>query len=120
MDPVEQVLAEVMEQMPGAILAGLLGTDGVGVQVALGEDWQETDAQAVEVELAALGAAVQKAAAGLEANPSPDFFLGTAQANFLGVMVSPAYFLVLGLPPDGDLDRARAVLNQARAALAGA
>lgn len=119
MEQVEQVLAAVMEQVPGAILAGLLGTDGVGVQVLLGAEWQETDTQAVEVELAALGAAVQAAAAGLQAEPGPEFFLGTAQANFLGMMVDPAYFLVLGLPTDGDLEQARAALNQAREALTG-
>lgn len=119
MEQIEQVLAAVMEQTPGAILAGLLGADGVGVHILLGEDWQETDTQAVEVELAALGAAVQAAAAGLQAQPSPEFFLGTAQANFLGVMVDPAYFLILGLPTDGDLDQARAALDQARQALTG-
>ena len=119
MDQVEQVLASLLEQVPGAILAGLLGMDGIGVQVALGEDWQETDTQVVEVELGALGAAVQEAAARLQAGPSPEFFLGTAQANFLGMMVDPSYFLVLGLPPASDLEQARAALGQAREALVG-
>jgi len=117
MDRVEQVLTSILEDLPGASMAAMLGTDGVGVQIALGDAWREADPEVAEVELAALAVAVQKAARRLGGGMSQDFFLSTAQSNFLGIMLDPSYFLVLGLDPTGDLDRAREALAQARGEL---
>jgi len=117
MDPLEEVLSSLIEGVPGASMAALLGVDGVAVQVALGEAWQGVDQAVLEVELASLAESVQKAARGLGAAASEAFFLGTVQASYLGTMLDTSYFLVLGLGPAGDLARARSLLEQARATL---
>jgi predicted regulator of Ras-like GTPase activity (Roadblock/LC7/MglB family) len=118
MDDLEDMLTSLLGSVPGATMAALLGMDGVGVEVILRQDWRDMELAVLEVELAALSEAVQKAAARMGASASPDFFLGTAQANFLGQIVDPAYFLVLGLEPTSDLALARTALGQASAALA--
>jgi len=117
MDPVEEVLSSLIETVPGARMAALLGVDGVGVHVALDSAWQGMDASIVEVELASLAGAVQKATRGMGTSPGGEFFLGTAQANYLGTMLNSSYFLVLGLEPAGDLSQARSSLGQARSSL---
>lgn len=118
MGNIEETLATLVNTVPGATMAALLGLDGVGVQMALGEVWQNTDQDTIELELAALAAAVQKTAERLQVGASPEFFLSTAQANFLGAMVAPSYFIALGLEPNGDLERAGEALGEAREALA--
>jgi predicted regulator of Ras-like GTPase activity (Roadblock/LC7/MglB family) len=119
MESIEETLANLVNTVPGATIAALLGMDGVGVQMALGDAWQDAEQDTIEIELAALAEAIQKAARQLQAGPSPEFFLSTAHVNFLGAMVDPAYFLVLGLEPNGDLERAGESLGEAREALAG-
>ena len=120
MENIEETLARLVNNVPGAAMAALLGLDGVGVQMALGEGWQDTGQEAIEIELAALAAAVQKTAQRLQAGLSPEFFLSTAQSNFLGAMVDSSYFLILGMDPGGDLERAGEALGEAREALVGA
>jgi hypothetical protein len=100
-------------------MAAFLGLDGVGVQAALGDAWKDVEQELIEVELAALAEAVQKVAGRLQAGPSPEFYLSTARANFVGAMVDSAYFLVLGMEPGSDLERAGAGLAQACQSLAG-
>lgn len=120
MEEIEEVLTRMLDSVPGATVAGLLGMDGLGVQIALAESSQEMETEALEVELAALAEAVQKAADVLASAPSPEFFLGTARLNFLGALLpgeSPSYFLFLGFPPESDLGKAREALGRARASL---
>lgn len=120
MEEIEEVLMTMLDSVPGATVAGLLGVDGLGVQIALTGSLQEVETEVLEVELAALAEAVQKAAGALASGPSPEFFLGTARLNFLGVPLpgeSPSYFLILGFPPESDLGKAREALGRARASL---
>ena len=120
MENIEETLANLINNVPGATIAALVGMDGIGVQMALGADWQEADQDVIEVELAALAEAVQKTAQRFTAGQnSPEFFLGTARADFLGAMVDLSYFLVLGLAPNSDLERAGEALGDACLALAG-
>ncbi len=121
MEEIEEVLTAMLDSVPGAAMAGLLGMDGLGVQIALAESLQEVETEVLEVELAALAEAVQKATGALASGPSSEFFLGTARLNFLGVSLAgespPSYFLVLGFSPDGDLGKAREALSRACASL---
>lgn len=119
MKEIEEVLTTMLDSVPGAAMAGLLGMDGLGVQIALAESFQEVETEVLEIELAALAEAVQKAAGTLASGPSPEFFLGTARLNFLGVPLTGhfSYFLVLGFSPEGDLGKAREALSRARASL---
>lgn len=119
MENIEGTLSNLTQTVPGATMAAFLGLDGVGVQMALGDAWKDVEQEVVEVELAALAEAVQKTVHGLQAGPSPEFFLSTARANFVGAMVDAAYFLVLGLEAGGDLERAGEALQEACGALAG-
>jgi len=119
MGTIEETLANLVEAVPGATMAAFLGLDGVGVQMALGDAWKDVAQESVEVELAALAEAVQKTAGRLQSGPSPEFLLCTAAASFVGAMVDPSYFLVLGMAPGSDLERAGEALAEAREALAG-
>ena len=118
MKDIEETLANLVHAVPGATMAALVGMDGVGVQMAVGNAWQEIPQEVLEIELAALAEAVQNTVQRLQAGPSPEFFLSTARASFLGAMVDPAYFLVLGMEPNGDLERAGESLGEAVEALA--
>lgn len=118
MEKVEEILNSIVGEVPGATMATLFGVDGVGVQAALGDAWESMGAEALDVELASLASAVQRAAERLGAGASPEFFLGTARADFVGTMLDDPYFLVLGLEPGSDLDGAREALAQAREVLA--
>ena len=119
MENIEGTLSNLVQEVPGATMAAFLGLDGLGVQIALADAWKDIDQEVIEVELAALAEAVQKALHGLQADPGPEFFLSTAQANFVGAMVDDAYFLVLGMEPGGDLEQAGSGLAQALEALTG-
>ncbi|MGC8873671.1 MAG: roadblock/LC7 domain-containing protein [Chloroflexia bacterium] len=114
MDEITEALSSLMEQIPTARMAALLGMDGIGVQVVMGEPWSEAEAALLEVELATLAEAVQRACDRLGAGTAREFFLETARATFLGTMLDRGYFLVLGLEGAADLPQARAMLAQAR------
>ncbi len=117
MDRIEETLTSLLSTVSGASMAAMLGMDGVSVQMALSDAWQVAESQVIEVELASLAEAVQKAAAEIAAETSTEFFLSTAKANFLAMMVSPSYFVVLGLEPHGDLALAREALGEAQQTL---
>lgn len=118
MDDLEEVLDSLVEEVPGAIMAGLLGLDGVGAHIAFSEAWRDSEEELIEVELATLANAVQEAARRLHDESSSEFFLQTAQASFLGMMLGSSYFLVLGLEPGGTLEPGRDALAQALETLA--
>ncbi len=118
MDDIAGTLTSLLGSVPGATMAALLGGDGIGVEVVLGADWPDTEPAVLEVELAALAEAVQRAAARMGRGPGTLFFLGTARADFLGRPLDSGYFLVLGLAPGADLSRAREALGRAGQALA--
>lgn len=114
MDAIAEALGSLVQELPGARMAALLGMDGIGVQVVLGEAWSEKQPALLEVELAALAEAVQRTCERLEAGPIREFFLETGEAAFVGTVLDHGYFLVLGLERTADLPRARAMLAQAR------
>jgi predicted regulator of Ras-like GTPase activity (Roadblock/LC7/MglB family) len=116
MDSVEEILSSMLE-VPGVLMATLLGLDGMGVQTALSEDWQGVDTEALDIELATLANSVQRAAGGLGAEVSSEFIFGTVQVSFVGIMLNHPYFLVVGVEPWADLDLAREALSRAGEAL---
>lgn len=113
-----EVLSTLIDEVPGTAMAALLGVDGVGVQVELGGAWADMDPSMIEIELAALAEAVLHASQSLQHGMSPEFFLGTTQANFVGAMLDQDYFLALGLEPTADLSLAGEALARALEALA--
>jgi predicted regulator of Ras-like GTPase activity (Roadblock/LC7/MglB family) len=118
MENLTEILSTLIEEVPGTAMAALLGMDGIGVEVQFGKAWEDMDASTIEVELAALAEAVLNASQGLESGMSPEFFLGTTQANFVGAMLDESYFLILGLEPTADLSPAGEALANALEALA--
>lgn len=114
MDEIAETLGALVQELPGARMAALLGMDGIGVQVVFGEAWSEKETALLEVELAALAEAVQRTCERLQAGPVREFFLDTGEAAFVGTVLDRGYFLVLGLERSADLPQARAMLAEAR------
>ncbi len=106
MDEFSETLNQLIAEVPGSLLAAVLGTDGVGVEVILSDTWPGGERDLVEVELAALASRLEEAGQNLETELGTEFFLGTTQVNLIGTVLEPGYILVLGVSPQGDLEQA--------------
>jgi hypothetical protein len=109
----------MLDSTPGAVLSALLGVDGLGVEVVFNDGWSGADRNVLEIELAALAEGLLRADGQFDVTVGEEFFLGTGKVNFVGAMLAPDYFIVLGLAPDGDLAQAWGALAEGLQAFQG-
>ena len=113
---IREILNNTVESVEGAYAIGLIGTDGIPVEIIEAEADDRDDMEANEqmaVELGGLMGALNRSASKLEGGKIKDFIITGAERTFIASMVDKEYFLVLILNSDGNLGRARFELKQA-------
>jgi predicted regulator of Ras-like GTPase activity (Roadblock/LC7/MglB family) len=106
------ILNEALDAIPGARFAGVVGTDGLSVEMVFEDQDDGFDIGLAELELGALAAGATAASLRLGTGRVQDMLVETEGMAYLGSIVSPGYFAVLGLPADANLGRARFVVQQ--------
>lgn len=106
------ILYEAVERVSGVQIAGVIGTDGLGVEMVLADDEQEYDRDVVELELAALASSASATASRLGSGLVRDIIVEADELTYLASLITPGYYAVLGVKSNGNLGRARFAVRQ--------
>jgi len=107
-------LEQVCRDVDGAIACSLMGVDGIEVDTHLsgraGED-EAVDLKSLLVEYSAVFRSAREAAAAHEAGGVAEVAISTDKVTAVARQVSPEYFMIVALRPDGNLGKARFLLR---------
>jgi predicted regulator of Ras-like GTPase activity (Roadblock/LC7/MglB family) len=106
------ILQEAVERVHGAKLAGVVGTDGLGVEMVLADDAGLPDRELVDVELGGLASLATQASGRLGGGSVHDLIVEAEQTTYLASLIIPGYYAVLGVRANGNLGRARFAVRQ--------
>jgi predicted regulator of Ras-like GTPase activity (Roadblock/LC7/MglB family) len=106
------ILHEAVNRVNGARFAGIVGTDGLGVELALADGSNGVSRDEIEVELGNLAAIAAQASGRVGGGQMRDLIVEGEQMTLLASMVIPGYYAVLGVQSDSYLGRARFAVRQ--------
>lgn len=106
------ILNEAVERVQGAKLAGVIGSDGLGVEMVLASDDLPHDRDVAEIELASLAATAATTAQRLGVGNVHDIIIEADALTYVASLITPGYFAVLGVKSNGNLGRARFAVRQ--------
>src|SRR5688500_7841922 len=95
-------LEQVISQVPGAIACALMGFDGITVETHQAEDASELELSTAWIEYSGVLGQLKQAAEQLKTGAMSEVTINTEKCVTFVRMVSPEYFLVLALKPDGN------------------
>jgi len=103
-------LAEVCQNIDGAIACALMGVDGIEVDshVQAGAD---VDVKSLLVEYSGVFRGAREAAEAHEAGGVAEVAISTDKVLAVARQVTPEYFMVVALSPDGNFGKARFLLR---------
>ena len=109
-------LEAIVSQVDGAIAASVMGFDGIAVEThqskPAGEQAaQELDLSGAWVEYANLLQQAKNVAQGLKTGAVAELSVNSEKLITLMRLVTPEYFLVVGLRPEGNYGKARYVMR---------
>ena len=105
-------LQEVCRGVDGALACSLMGMDGIEVDTHI-QTTAGIDVPSLLVEMTGVLRTAREAAQAHEAGGLEEFSLGTDRVVTVGRIVSPDYFMVVALRPDGNQGKARYLLRVA-------
>jgi predicted regulator of Ras-like GTPase activity (Roadblock/LC7/MglB family) len=103
-------LQEVCRGVDGALACSLMGMDGIEVDTHVQSD-SGIDVKSMWVELTGVLQTARDAALAHQAGGLAEFSVGTDRMVTVGRLVSPDYFMVVALAPDGNQGKARYLLR---------
>lgn len=107
------MLTEAMESVEGAHLVGLVGLDGIPVEVVNNDGDSDLEArEEMAVQLASLMGAVNRGANYLDGGAIKDVIIEAESRTFLASMLDDSYFLLIVLGSEGSMGRGRFELRQ--------
>jgi len=106
------ILQEAVDRVTGARMAGVIGADGLGVDLVLADESGLPDRTETEIELASLASSAAYSADRLGAGKVRDIIIEADNLTYLASQITPGYYAVLGLKPNGNLGRARFAVRQ--------
>jgi predicted regulator of Ras-like GTPase activity (Roadblock/LC7/MglB family) len=106
------ILYEALDSVQGARFAGVVGTDGLSIEMAYADEDDADNLALAELELATIAATVSAASGRIGAGHVLDVTIETEDLTFLASLITPGYFAVLALAGDGDLGEARDVIRE--------
>ena len=104
-------LESVVNQVEGAIACSVMGFDGISVETHEKESLGDVEVQNTWVEYANVLAQVKNGAELLRTGDVAEVSINTEKVITLMRMVTPDYFLVLAMRPEGNYGKARYVLR---------
>jgi predicted regulator of Ras-like GTPase activity (Roadblock/LC7/MglB family) len=104
-------LEAVVNQVPGALACSVMGFDGIPVETHQSDEAVEMDLQPAWVEYGNMLAQIRGAAEGLRTGAVSELAVSSEKVVTLMRLVSPEYFLVLAMRPEGNYGKGRYVLR---------
>ena len=106
-----QHLREVCDRVEGAVACSLMAVDGIEVETHLAAEGAEVDLRSLLVEYSGLFRAASDATQANQAGGVEELCVSTDKLTAVARLVSPEYFMLVALRPDGNQGKARYVLR---------
>ena len=103
-------LQEVCRSCDGAVACTLMGVDGIEVDTHV-EGTEEVDVKSLLVEYSGVLRSAREAAEAHEAGGVGEISITTEKLQAVARIVSPEYFMVVALTPEGNIGKARFLLR---------
>jgi predicted regulator of Ras-like GTPase activity (Roadblock/LC7/MglB family) len=103
-------LEEVCRGVDGAVACSLMGVDGIEVDSHV-QEGAEVDVKSLLVEYSGVLRSAREAADAHEAGGIAELAISTDKLMAVARVVSPEYFMVVALTPDGNVGKARYLLR---------
>jgi predicted regulator of Ras-like GTPase activity (Roadblock/LC7/MglB family) len=103
-------LEHVCNSVDGAVACSLMGVDGIEVDTAV-HDGGELDLKSLLVEYSGVLRGAREAAETHSAGGVAELSIATEKLTAVARLVSPEYFMVVALRPDGNVGKARYLLR---------
>ena len=104
-------LEEVCRSVDGAVACSLMGVDGIEVDTHLADGGGVDDVKSLLVEYSGVLRSAREAAEAHEAGGVAELAIATDKLVAVVRTVSPEYFMVVALTPDGNIGKARYLLR---------
>jgi predicted regulator of Ras-like GTPase activity (Roadblock/LC7/MglB family) len=104
-------LQEVVRSVDGAVACSLMGVDGIEVDTHLVDGEIGIDVRTLLIEYSSLFRLAREAAETHRAGEIAELCIQTDRILTVARLVSPEYFMVVALRPDGNFGKARYVLR---------
>ena len=111
-------LEAICGRVEGALAATLMGFDGIAIETAEMKPAEGVELQTVMVEYSGILSQVRQAAEGLQMGKASEVSIRTEKLVAVARPLTPDYFVLLALSPDGNVGRARYELRIAGPKLA--
>lgn len=111
-------LLDICARVDGALAASLMGFDGIAIETAEVGSPDGLELQNLIVEYSGILSQVQRAAEGLQMGKTSEVSIRTDKLVAVARPLTPDYFVLLALAPDGNVGRARYELRVAGPKLA--
>jgi predicted regulator of Ras-like GTPase activity (Roadblock/LC7/MglB family) len=103
-------LQDVCRNCEGAVACSLMGVDGIEVDTHL-EGGPDLDVKSLLVEYSGLFRSAREASEAHEAGGVAELSVHTDKLLTVARLISPEYYMVVALSPDGNLGKARYLLR---------
>jgi predicted regulator of Ras-like GTPase activity (Roadblock/LC7/MglB family) len=103
-------LEQVCRNVDGAVACSLMGVDGIEVDTHV-QDGGDLDVKSLLVEYSGVLRSAREAAEAHEAGGVAEMAISTEKLMAVARIVSPEYFMVVALTPDGNIGKARYLLR---------
>ncbi len=106
-------LQEVCTSVDGALACSLMGLDGIEVETHQARGVKDVDLKSLLIEYSTLFQHARQAAADHQAGGLSELSINTDKLVAVARLVSPEYFMVVALDPQGNYGKARYALRLA-------
>ena len=106
-------LEQVLHQVEGAIACSVMGFDGMAVDTQQVQQIEDLDLASLLVEYGGILVRLKEAASALQAGDVSEISINTEKLITIARMLSPEYYLVLALTPEGNYGKGRYALRVA-------
>jgi predicted regulator of Ras-like GTPase activity (Roadblock/LC7/MglB family) len=114
----KEALEQIVERTEGATGALIMGMDGIAVERVFREEGQEANMDVAATEITSLVRNALRAGNNTGLGSLRELFSSFESVHIVARMLSPEYFVVLALGPDGNIGRGRYELRKAELRLA--
>ncbi len=106
------ILYAAIDRVNDAQLAGVIGMDGISVEMVFLDGDLPHNRDEAEIELGLLASAAASTAGRLRVGMASDIIVETDYLTYLLSYIAPGYYAVLGVSPDSSLGRARFAIRE--------
>ncbi len=104
-------LQDVCTNVDGAVACSLMGVDGIEIDTLVAEPGADVDLKSLLVEYSNVFRSARDAAAVHQAGGISEVSINTEKIVTVARLVSPDYFMVVALKPEGNYGKARYLLR---------